>query len=481
MPTPYWLEHPVAILLGVLAFHTVGLLHVIHALMHVRTSQGTIAWIVCLVSFPYVAIPFYWVFGRQRFQGFVKARREGSSDFACQMEDMYRAISEFEEMPSGPHSDFLESARRLADLPILGGNHTRLLVDGSKTFARMFETIDTARDYVLVLFFIFKDDRVGTEFKDLLIRKAREGVRVYFLYDSLGSHSLPRRFIREMREAGIEVEGFGRNHIWWSRFQINFRNHRKIVVVDGHTCYVGGLNVGDEYRDGHPTLGRWRDTHFRIHGPSVQAVQLVFLEDWHWATGRIPQLSWKCDPLEDGRRVLVLPTGPSDPFDSWQIAVIGAAATARKRLWIASPYFVPDEAVTAALQNAALRGVDVRVLLPKKPDHLLVYLSSFSYYPDVIPCGVSLHRYHKGFMHQKVVLIDTDIAIIGTANIDNRSFRLNFEISCLIDHPEDTAEVAAMLENDFRHSHRASEDDFQCRPFWFRLACRAARLLAPIQ
>jgi cardiolipin synthase len=475
------LEHPVVTALGVLAFHLAGALHVLHALLFVRTSQGTIAWIVSLVFVPYLAIPLYWFFGRHRFHGYIEARRSGNEDFTRQMGALQRGLSRFEVMPEGPHAGFLEAARRLADLPLVRGNRVELLVNGELTFRSMFEAIDSARHYLLALFFIVKGDRVGTRFKDALIARARAGVRVLFLYDQIGSRKIPRAFVCELQEAGVEVHAFGGNRGWGSRFQINFRNHRKILVADGRVALVGGLNVGDEYLDGHPELGSWRDTHLRLAGPAVDIVQLVFLEDWYWATRQIPELSWSSDPELHDQRVLVLPTGPADPFDGWQLALIEAAATARERLWIASPYFVPDEAVLAALQAAALRGVDVRILLPDRPDHLLVWLSSFSYYPDAIPHGVNLFRFREGFMHQKVALIDTAVAIVGTANLDNRSFRLNFEISVLLPDPQAAARVAAMLAEDFAGSRQVALGEYQERALLFRVACRLARLLAPVQ
>jgi cardiolipin synthase len=205
------------------------------------------------------------------------------------------------------------------------------------------------------------------------------------------------------------------------------------------------------------------------------------LEDWFWATHRIPELSWSGDPELADQQVLVLPTGPADPFDGLLLAVVEAAAAARERLWIASPYFVPDEAALAALQAAALRGVDVRILLPDRPDHVLVWLSSFSYYRDTIPFGVRLFRYREGFMHQKVVLVDSAVAIVGTANLDIRSFRLNFEVSMVLPDERAAAEVAAMLERDFGASRQVVPGDFEERRLLFRVACRLARLLAPVQ
>jgi cardiolipin synthase len=218
-----------------------------------------------------------------------------------------------------------------------------------------------------------------------------------------------------------------------------------------------------------------------MRGPVVQAVQLVFLEDWFWAANQVPDLHWETKPEEADQVAAIIPTGPADPADSWQLIVAEAANSARQKLWIASPYFVPDEGVLTALQAAAIRGVDVRILIPERPDHLMVWLSAFSYYEHSLPFGVRIFRYHRGFLHQKVMLIDKRLAAVGTANLDNRSFRLNFEITAFSTDNAFVHQITEMLEMDFEQAREANVGDFTGRPFLFRAACRAARLFAPIQ
>ncbi len=464
-------------IVGIVFMHVVGMLHILHALMHVRTSQGTIAWIICLVIFPYLAIPFYWILGRNKFSGYVRARRADDERLLQHSMDLRVAFLAYQvENPNR----LSRAGVKMGSLPPAHGNAIDLLINGEATFKSLFKSIESATDYILVNFFIVKNDRVGTAFKDALIRKAREGVRVHFLFDEIGSHKLGRAYLREMREAGIIYSAFGTNRFWWSRFQLNFRNHRKIVVVDGREAFVGGLNVGDEYLGRSEKFGAWRDTHLAIRGPAVQAVQLAFLEDWFWATSDVPEVSDEITPDPRNQELQILPTGPADPLDSWQLFVMEAANLARERLWIASPYFVPDSGTVSALQAAALRGVDVRIMLPEKADHLLVYLSSFSFYEATIPAGVRLYRYMAGFLHQKVLLSDQKAAV-GTANLDNRSFRLNFEITAFSADPVFVQQVETMLMKDFDCARLATLDEFQSRSFFFRAACRASRLMAPIQ
>jgi cardiolipin synthase len=462
----------------VVTIHFIGLLHVLHALMNVRTSQGAVAWIISLLTLPYIAIPLYWFAGRNRFEGYIRARRHDNNRLRVLAHEMHRELARYEITPDDA---FGRAAQYLGSLPFTRGNSLSLLIDGQETFESLFASIASAKEYILVNFFIVKSDRIGTLFQEALIERARAGVHVYFLFDEIGSFKLSRRFLRGLREAGVICHSFGTNRLPWSRLQVNFRNHRKIVVIDGRDAFLGGLNVGDEYLGRDAKFGAWRDTHLRLRGPSVQAVQLVFLEDWNWATDEVPRLHWKPEEQAPGQAAAIIPTGPADDMESWLLVVAEAANTSRQRLWITSPYFVPDSGVLTALQTAAIRGVDVRILLPEKADHLLVSLSAFSYYQQTIPYGVKLYRYQCGFLHQKVMLIDDRLACVGSANLDNRSFRLNFEITALSHDPEFVSSVTRMLETDFSHANKVEVGEFTRRPFLFRAACRAARLLSPIQ
>ena len=461
-------------------FYAVGVLHMVHALMHVRTSQGAIAWVLSLLMVPFVAIPLYWLLGRRRFSREIGGRRAKDSRLAALAVGMMERLRRYEvDIPDD--DAFERAARILGGLPFTRGNRLELLIDGEETFDNIFETIRSAKRHLCVNFFIVKSDTLGIRFQQALIERARAGVRVFFLFDEFGSYKLPRRYLRELKAAGVECHSFGVNRFWWSRLQLNFRNHRKIVLADGEVALIGGLNVGDEYLGRDARFGGWRDTHLAMRGPVVQAVQLVFLEDWFWASNSMPELDWETRLEETDQIAAVIPTGPADPADSWQLVVAEAANTSRQRLWIASPYFVPDEGVLTALQAAAIRGVDVRILIPERADHLLVWLSAFSYFEESIPYGVRIFRYQRGFLHQKVMLVDHRLAAVGSANLDNRSFRLNFEITGFSPDPGFVDEVARMLEADFEASVEARVEDFSAKPFLFRAACRVARLMAPIQ
>ena len=462
-----------------IVFHVLGFLSSIHAVMSTRTSQGAIAWAVSLNTFPYVAVPAYWILGRTKFQGYATARQTGD----LEIQHVVRAASaESAELRStGERTGAVRAAELLAEIPALRGNTVDLLIDGDATFASIFEGIEQAREYLLIQFFIVKDDNLGRQFKERLVAKAREGVRVFFLYDEVGSYKLPRKYLADLREAGVEAFNFHTRKGPRNRFQINLRNHRKIVVADGHTAWVGGHNVGDEYLGKDPKFGHWRDTHLKIEGPAVLAVQLSFFEDWHWATDAVPELNWSPQHIdENGVDVLIVPSGPADKLETAGLMFIHAINSAQERIWIASPYFVPDEAVMGALQLAGLRGVDVRILIPDQPDHLLVYLAAFSYFDEARSTGVKIYRYTDGFLHQKTMLVDRNVAAVGTANFDNRSFRLNFEITAFVADEDFASEVERMFLDDFALSREVQPGDYSDRSFWFRLAVRLSRLAAPV-
>ncbi|MFQ5551913.1 MAG: cardiolipin synthase, partial [Gemmatimonadales bacterium] len=297
----------------------------------------------------------------------------------------------------------------------------------------------------------------------------------------IGSHKLSRGYLSELRDAGVEIRPFHTRQGFGNRFQLNFRNHRKIVVVDGRTAHVGGHNVGDEYLGKNPKMGHWRDTHVKVEGPAALAVQLSFIEDWYWATRQVPELNW-VPQAADGEdvNVLVLPSSPADTLETAGLLFAHAINSANRRIWISSPYFVPDHAIMSALQLASLRGVDVRVLIPDKSDHYLVYLAAFSYFDEAKHTGVKFYRYQDGFLHGKVALVDDVTSAVSTANLDNRSFRLNFEITLVFVDTAVAAQVEEMFLEDFSRSRQMVPGEYDATSFWFKLAVRFARLTAPI-
>ena len=374
----------------------------------------------------------------------------------------------------------LRAMPKLGRMPCLANNEVRLLIDGQATFDGIFDAISNARQAVLIQFFIIHDDRLGQRLHSLLMKKAAEGVAIYLLYDRIGSHSLPHGYVQPLRDAGIEVKAFATRSGWLNRFQVNFRNHRKIVVVDGIVGFVGGLNVGDEYMGEKPPLAPWRDTHVQVRGPVVACMQESFAEDWFWAARSLPPLILPEVYPDDGVLCQLLATGPADSYETCSLFFVEAIHAAMERVWITTPYFIPDEAVFAALRLAVLRGVDVRILLPSRADHRIVYAASSLYAFEAVRAGVRLFRYQPGFMHQKVVLIDSEISAIGSANMDNRSFRLNFEVMLLTVDSAFAAEVEQMLNDDFAQAHEIAKEESRETHRLQQIGMRIARLISPI-
>lgn len=467
------------IVVALFIVHAFGFVSSLDALMSTRTAPGTVAWMVSLNTIPYVAVPAYWVFGRSKFQGYVSGRRENESQLYRELDDKMSLVHPY-RVVLAPGERHVQAIERLAKMPMVGANRVELLIDGEATFRSIFDGIAAARNYVLVQFYIVRDDTLGRKLQRLLMAKAREGVVVHFLYDEIGSYRLPARFLDELGEAGVLVSRFHSTRGSGNRFQLNFRNHRKVVVVDGRAGWVGGLNVGDEYLGRDTRIGAWRDTHLKMEGPATLCLQLSFVEDWHWATGEILALDWQPAPADDDVPVLVLPSGPADRFETASLMVQHAIGSARRRLWVSSPYFVPDEGVLAAFKLAALRGVDVRILIPERPDNLLTYYAAYAFVGPLIEAGVRVYRYEDGFLHAKTILVDDLAAAVGTVNFDNRSFRLNFEITAWVMERSFAAKMEAMFESDFERSRTMSTTEVAEKPWWFRAVSRAAYLTAPV-
>jgi len=465
-----------AISTAVLLAHLIGLTTSMHALMATRTPTGAVAWVVSLNAMPYVAVPAYWLFGRSKFQGYVSLRRESTAHLAESLQIQLSTLRNFQTSLHNGDNHRLQAIETLANLPFTDGNMLELLIDGEATFASLFAGIDAAEEYLLVQFYIVKDDEVGMEFQRRLVARAQAGVRVYLLIDEIGSVQLPRAYRQTFIDAGVEVLSFQSTQGWRNKFQLNFRNHRKLVVADGTRAWLGGINIGDEYLS-----DTWRDIHLRLEGPSVLHLQLSFLEDWRWAANEIPQVTWQTEPAaEPGVPVLILPTGPSDPFETASLMIQQIAHLAENRLWLSTPYFVPDEGVVAALKLAALGGVDVRLLIPQTTDNRLIQLAAYTYFDILLEAGVKIYQYQGGMMHAKFFLFDDYGAAVSSANLDNRSLRLNFELTALVVDTVFAQQVADVFEQDFSSSNQMKIDTFSHKPLWFRVLANGANLFAPV-
>jgi len=461
--------------------YVLAIVSALEAIIKARTAQGAVAWTISLLTLPYITVPLYLVFGRNKFDGYLEQRDEIEQESLRLIRETSSMVAEH-IVPVSNDTPLYASLFNLARMPATTGNKVELLIDGQQTFDSIVAGLEAAREYILFQFYIIRNDKLGRRLGRVLADRARAGVKVFLLYDEIGSRKFPKtRLYRQLQMTGIKVAPFNTTQGRRNRFQLNFRNHRKNVVVDGKYAWIGGHNVGDEYLGRKRRVGHWRDTHTRLEGPAVMGAVLAFATDWRWATRTPMNIDFDISAEARGEStVLVFPSDPASEYEEAGLMYHQAIVAATRRIWIASPYFVPDHSIIAALQLAALRGVDVRVMIPDEPDGPVVAMANWSYTRELLTPGVKVYRYQGGFMHQKVFLMDDHITGVGTANFDNRSFRLNFEITLITHDPAFAKQVEAMLETDFRRSRQVSLEEIDNKPAWFPLAMGISRLFSPV-
>lgn len=456
----------------------IGMAAAVVAIVNTRTAQGATAWAVSLLSYPIVALPIYLLFGFDRFKGYVRARRIDDDQARKTVSYLRSQLPEL-RVPLAQLPEGAEVYEKLAGLPFMKGNQLQLLVDGQATFESIFDALETAEHYILIQFYILRGDGLGEKLFHKLTEARRRGVKVYVLYDSIGSHETKKKFFKQMRAEGIDCRPFLSTKSLRARIQANFRNHRKMVIVDGHTAFIGGHNVGDEYLGLDPTIGHWRDTHARLKGPAVLQAQMAFVEDWYWTTSELPRLDWKADSTGEAA-ALFLAAGPADSFETCSAMYVHAVNSAKQRVWIATPYFIPNPQLQEALHLAVLRGVDARLVVAGKSDNAIADYAAYTYVEDAVRAGVKVGWYMSGFNHQKTFLTDDTFAAVSTANCDPRSFALNFEETLLVADRAFNHEMAVMLESDFNRSEPSDLLEFQNPRLIKKVATRTARLLSPL-
>lgn len=447
--------------IGAVVLYAIALFTVRLAIRTARSPQGATGWVVFLLSFPLLAVPAYAVFG-----GLYRINRRHAPD-----------------LPARIHGSPPMENTRLSDLQdavgakLTQGNDLSLLVDGEETFTAIFDAIDAAESEVLIQFYTLMDDALGQRLKSHLIAARRRGVSVFVLVDALGSLMLSRPFIRSLRSEGIVFRGnFTLNRTLF-RLGVNFRDHRKMVIVDGTTGFTGGLNAAQIYVDGGESFDKWRDTFVRARGPVVRQMRDSYASAWRAiASEDLPELDAATEAPGDMCAAHVS-LGPTSEGDIGTLLVLGLICKARDRLWITTPYLVPPPEVGAALRLAAQRGLDVRLLVPYPVDKYLPWLASRAFFADLHAQGVAIYEFKPGFMHQKVMLVDDDIASVGTINLDFRSITLNFEQTVLIEDRGFCTRIADMLESDFANSRCF---DGEQQSLFVRVFAPVAQLLSPV-
>ena len=360
-------------------------------------------------------------------------------------------------------------------------NRVEQLHDGGEAFAALISALQGARRYIHLSYYIFADDRIGHAIADILVRKARAGVEVRLLYDAIGSWKLSERFVRRLRGAGIEVRAYAPLRFPWFSPRANRRNHSKIAVIDGCVGFLGGMNIADRYVRG-TRWGTWRDTHFRIEGSGAAGLQASFLSDWS-ATTKQQIAAAEYYPPAARFTDNIMQIVSSGPFGKWRTLLQAdsyAIARARRRVWIQTPYYLPSDVLNSALQEAALAGIDVRLMLPARSDSKVVDLATHSYLDDMMKAGVKILFYMPGFLHSKLLIIDDMLSVIGSANMDFRSFEHNFEVNAFVYDGEFTARMASVFEEDQSRSHPLTPAEWFRRPRSRRVAESLMRVFSPL-
>ncbi len=453
---------------------------VIMLLMENRNPVKSIAWIVVLILVPIVGFIFYIFFGKNLRKQFVISRRslQKLKGYSYTVEDIKRVSTDV--LPE-EHRNLATLLMNSCDAEAYPNNDVRLYTDGKTLFEDIFVALESAQHHIHLEYYIFLADEIGSKVIDILLRKARQGVAVRVIIDDVGSWQMKKSAIAEMRAAGIRLECFLKVGLPFLSSKVNYRNHRKILVVDGCVGFTGGMNIADRYVQG-LKWGPWRDSHLRIEGSGVAGLQKTFLSDWYFVDRKlISDPNFFPMPEEKGKTLLQMVTsGPDTVWNSIMQMYLTAIVQARRYIYIETPYFLPNDCIVKALQNAALSGTDVQVILPERADAKFTLIGSYSYLNEMFKAGVKIYFYKKGFIHSKTIVIDDEISTVGTANMDIRSFEQNFEANVLMYDPNIAVKMRQLFEEDRANSEEVNKADWEKRPISQKVKESVARLFSPV-
>jgi cardiolipin synthase len=456
-------------------------------LLRRKEPSSTVAWILVLVLLPPVGAVLFVLFGRDRVR--LPAKRKRALDIVVRAQlaearDGHPESSRTSHLTLGSSLEqgLFRVAQHLSRLRATSGNGVEVLVAGDAAYESIGAAIDAARHHVHAQYYLIRDDATGRWFRDRLVAAARRGVKVRLLMDGFGCFALGAGYKRPLRQAGVDVGEFLPMRSVLLQ-PVNLRNHRKIVVVDGVVSFTGGLNVGDEYKGRMAGLGAWRDVHLRIEGPASAELQRVFFQDWAFATGQPidPEGYFPRDLAPRGSATIaIVPSGPDTRTEAIHRLFFGAIVGARKEVAVTTPYFVPDESLMVAMELAAIRGVRVKLLLPSRSNHTVTFHAGRSFYAQLIDAGVEISEYQPGIVHAKTLVADSEVSLVGSANMDLRSFRLNFEVHTLVHDEATAARLHTEFDADMAQSRLIQATEWSKRGGALRIKEGAARLVSPL-
>lgn len=471
-----------------LAHAVIALFTIVLVLRRRAEPVSMLAWIFAAATLPFLGAFFYAVFGTNRVRRKARRKRRRVVHIVRQIEKeaKQRAGGSAQDRTAELPDDlrFIERfSRRMVEIPAVGGNEVQIYNEAEETYRGLEEAIRNARSHIHLEYYIWQSDATGQHFRELLMEKARQGVECRVLLDAVGCWKLARRFYQPMIDAGIKVAFFlPFLPLRTRRWSLNLRNHRKIAVIDGHTSFTGSQNIGDEYRGRLKRLSPWYDSHMRIRGPASLFLQQTFAEDWVFSTGELLQgEAYFAPPTQPGGSLVqILPTGPDQDVSVLGQLAFAAVSAAHTSIRIATPYFVPYSALTLALVHACYRGVQVQIVVPTRTDNFLALWAGRSYYAELLDAGVEIYEFSAGMLHSKILTIDERWCMVGSANMDVRSFKLNFEITAVMYDAKLSADLGRYIERRCGQSQRVLPQDVWSRSLREQLAEGVARLFTPV-
>jgi cardiolipin synthase len=453
--------------------------------MEKRDISAAWAWLFVMLLLPGIGFIIYLFFGwklnqRQIFD--LKAqKRLGISDMA---EYQKRNPKNKPTLDTNLENDLVQMFLNTDNAILTTKNDLKIFTDGHEKFNSLFEDLKKAKHHINIEYFTIYDDQLGKKLRKILVQKAREGVQVRVLYDLFGSKGSKQKFFKELIQAGGEVTPFMKSKLGYYSFRINFRNHRKIVVIDGSVGYIGGFNIGDQYLGRNKRFGNWRDTHLRLEGSVVLQLQSRFFMDWN-ASAKRQKVQFSLDyfsqsNVQNNIPMQIVSSGPENDVQKIKQGYIKMIMGAKHSIWIETPYFIPDDALMEALLIAIRSGIEVRIVIPQMPDHPFVYRATEYYVQQLLKAGARIYSYQNGFMHAKTIVVDNMITSVGSANWDIRSFKLNFEANAFMYDPKVAEQIIATIKNDLKDARELDEEYFKQQSSWKKFRQLASRLISPI-
>lgn len=447
-----------------------------------KNIKSTWLWLMILLYLPFVGFILYMFFGlnyRKRKTFDEKMMLDEQEKRVVDNQKKFLAITKSDTL-STDQKELINLCLSTSDATVTSYNDVKFYFDGNDKFKDLFADIANAKKYIYIEYYIFKTDKLGRKLINLLCEKLKEGVEVGILVDAVGSRSIRKRHFKELKKLGGKVDSFF--PLFFSKFstRFNYRNHRKIVIIDGVIAYSGGFNVGNEYINKSKRFGFWRDTHFRLTGDIVEEYLRRFTFDYRFATSVAPKGEFYEDhSVKTLKRMQLVTSGPDSMYENIKNVYLKMISTAKTRLWIQSPYFIPDESIFEAIRIAALSGVDVRIMIPNKPDHIFVYWATLSHVGQLLEDDVKIYQYENGFLHSKQVIKDDDICTVGTANFDIRSFSLNFEANLVFYDKETNKLLSEQFLKDVEKSSVLTLEKYEKRSTFVKIKESISRLISP--